>query len=1156
MTEPSCQRCGSPASADGRCLKCLLDSGIAGAGQSLGERIFQAALAFDRKERAAFIENAAQGDAALLADVLMLLEGYAEAGGDDAEATRGGTARERWAAARREEPGTVIDHFRLVKLIGEGGMGSVWEAEQTQPIHRRVALKIIKLGMDTEEVVRRFERERRSLAMMTHPHIAQVFEAGSTPAGRPYFAMERVEGTAITTHCTRENLAVAERLGLFLQVCAAVEHAHQRGIIHRDLKPSNILVAADGVKVIDFGVAKATLDEGGDGLVTRQQQVLGTPAYMSPEQADSDGADVDTRTDVYALGAVLYELLCGKPPHDPGRLSSTGLREMQRILREEEPDPPSRCIGFTRKDHGWRPGFSRKERGWCPSFSRKLINLISFRQKVAPPLGSPQLGLPKGYTPSFDLDAITLMALRKERARRYPSAAALAADVQRFLSGETVSAVPPTTAYRLGKFVRRNKAAVIAVSGIILALTAGLIVSLRQVQRTNEALAEAETARSAATFTLADMFTRSGIEAGEEGNPTLAALWFANAADLGARDPVRDGSNRFRAEAWRTEASTAVHAFDTGSPAIRYLAWNPAMPVVMVNQPDNGGSTLIWDLRDETRWPHDREIQHAAWSPSGEWLAAFLKAGELVVLEYPAGKTVARFPGTLSLGQGSTADAPLAWSPDSRWIAAGNALWAWQAQETRPLPAPGVRFRFDKEGQRLLVQLPSSTGICDTAVPGTFLHPPVASFPEDRASFAENGKRYVVGSPGQEVRVHDSLTGALLESFPPAPPSSTRPAQSPLLDVSPDGRYAIQQNQPVLDLKTGQRLSFPRHEDGWGGFAFSPDGTKFVSGGFDESLELWSFPDGAFLGLIGIHRNDVAHTAFSADGNFVISAEPGLVRVWDIRPAWSRHTITLGDHSLARISRDGRFLAASGFTQFAISLQSTRAFHLPSGEAAGPEITPGGRITDAAWAPDASWLALAVSASVGRPFGELKAADDQGSVQFWNPMTGKRLGEPILLPSEPRGLALDPSGEWLGVTCSRNGLEVNPATRQVRPLFHHPKADIAGDYLSNGSCAYSADGRIFAAWGTNGFAHLWDRAAGRDLMPPFLQGGKVFDLALHGDTAALAIRGDALRIEFRDLRTGERAAPDIPYANWPLCTQFSEDGTLLLSGGRGNSAQV
>ncbi len=1119
----SCPRCSTPVGDDGVCAACLLPSLAGGEDRPKAERIFQAALALGEAERVAFIENAANGDGAALEEAMLLLEGYAEAGGDAAEGTLGGAARSQWATVRKEEPGTVIDHFRLVRVIGEGGMGSVWEAEQSVPFKRRVALKIIKLGMDTEEVVRRFERERRTLALMTHPHIAQVFEAGATPAGRPYFAMELVEGTAITTHCAREKLPVVQRLGLFLEVCAAVEHAHQKGIIHRDLKPSNILVAADGVKVIDFGVAKATQEGAGDGLVTRQQQVLGTPAYMSPEQADSNGADVDTRTDVYSLGAVLYELLSGELPFDPKRLASTHLQEVQRILREETPLRPS-----TRVEQLNRPNRSHSSDQTPPT-----------RGEI-----------------SGDLDWIVMKALSKERERRYASAAAFAADVRRFLNCEAVSAVPPTLAYRFGKFVRRNKAAVAAMAGIILALTAGLIVSLRQVQRTNEALAEAETARAGATNTLADMYTRSGITAGEGGNPTLAALWFANAAILGTQDPVREGSNRLRAEAWRAEASTAMHAFDTGASFIRCLAWNPALPVVMVNSPESDGSILIWDLQDETRWPHDRNIQYAAWSPSGKWLAAIRKTGELVVMEYPGGREAARFPGRPTPGQGGAADVPVAWSPDSPWIAAGDALWEWQTGETRPLPARGERFQFDREGRRLLVQMASSTGICETAAPGTFLHPPVDSLPDDRAAFAGNGEHYVVGSPDQTVRVHDCQSGALLQSFPRAPPSTTRPPRSPLLGVSPDGRFAIQQNQPLLDLQTGQRLDFPRHDDDWRGFAFSPDGTRLVSGGTDESLKLWSFPDGKFLGLVGNHSDDVSHAAFSVDGNFVVSAERGLIRVWDIRPAWSRRTIMMGDNSQARISRDGRLLTAAGFTQSAIALRSTRAFHLPSGEAAGPEITPGGRIMDAAWAPDASWLALAVSTWAGGATAEFPASDDRGSVQFWNPMTGERLSEPVLLPSEPRGLALDPSGEWLGATCSRDGLEVNIATRQIRPLFHQPPAPHPGDYLSNGSCAYSADGRIFAAWGAGEFVHLWDRAAGRDFMPPFLQGCKVFDLAMHGDTAALAIRGKAMRIEFRHLRTGERPVPDIPYANWPLCTQFSEDGALLLSGGRGNSAQI
>ncbi len=245
-----------------------------------------------------------------------------------------------------EQPGTIIDRYKLLQQIGEGGFGTVWMAEQTEPVSRRVALKVIKLGMDTREVIARFEAERQALAMMDHPNIARVLDAGATDAGRPYFVMELVKGIPITQYCDERQLSLRERLALFGDVCSAINHAHQKGVIHRDVKPSNVMVTLHGdkpvVKVIDFGVAKATQGKLTDKtLFTRFEQFIGTPVYMAPEQASLSGLDVDTRSDIYALGILLYELLTGKPPFDSKSLAAAGYEEMRRIIREVEPPRPS-----------------------------------------------------------------------------------------------------------------------------------------------------------------------------------------------------------------------------------------------------------------------------------------------------------------------------------------------------------------------------------------------------------------------------------------------------------------------------------------------------------------------------------------------------------------------------------------------------------------------------------------------------------------------------------------------------------------------------------------------------------------------------------------------------------------------------------------------
>ncbi len=349
--------------------------------------------------------------------------------------------------------GLKLGQYHLDQKLGEGGSGIVYLAEQDEPVRRRVALKILKPGLDTRDVVARFEAERQALAMMDHPNIARVFEAGATETGRPYFVMELVQGIRLTDYCERHQLGITARLELFITVCQAVQHAHQKGVIHRDLKPSNILVAThDGVpvpKVIDFGIAKAIEQRLTEAtLVTEQHQLLGTPAYMSPEQLQCGGRDLDTRSDIYSLGVVLYELLVGRRPFDPGALGAGGPDELRRMIREVVPVRPSKEV----------------ER------SRKL-----------------NANLPARAAIPAEVDWIVMKCLEKDRTRRYETANALAQDVRRHLADEPVAAAAPTFGYQFGKFARRNKAALVAGALLLTVLVVATGVSLRQAARASSA---------------------------------------------------------------------------------------------------------------------------------------------------------------------------------------------------------------------------------------------------------------------------------------------------------------------------------------------------------------------------------------------------------------------------------------------------------------------------------------------------------------------------------------------------------------------------------------------------------------------------------------------------------------------------------------------
>ena len=426
------------------------------------EILSQAKNLADGKAREEFLEQACGNDATLRKEIESLLAAY--------DTSNNFLSRDASGEALLDFPdlvGTMIDNYRLVEHIGEGGFGEVYRAEQTEPLRREVALKVIKLGMDTKNVITRFEAERQALARMNHSGIAQALDAGATESGRPYSVMELVDGIPILEYCNQHHLSMPDRIALFRQVCDAVQHAHQKGILHRDLKPSNILVSEESgkpmPKVIDFGVAKSLegrLTE--ETLATLQEMLIGTPMYMSPEQLSQGTSDIDTRSDIYSLGVILYELVAGTTPLDHKTPTSLTIAGMRQALETEELPRPSKRFHTMEKE----------------------TRTIAHERQVKPPALERLL---RG-----DLDRIVMKALEKERERRYGGVEALGQDLDRYLNHEPVSAGPPSLAYRTKKFLRRHRMASVVIASVSIALLFGMIISTIGFLR---ASAEAEKAR-------------------------------------------------------------------------------------------------------------------------------------------------------------------------------------------------------------------------------------------------------------------------------------------------------------------------------------------------------------------------------------------------------------------------------------------------------------------------------------------------------------------------------------------------------------------------------------------------------------------------------------------------------------------------------------
>jgi serine/threonine protein kinase/WD40 repeat protein len=904
--------------------------------------LFEQALDLESPaERQAFLKGACGPDLALAARVRELLGAHEATGGF----LPGKPADRTTLLPVSEKPGDHIGRYKLLQQIGEGGCGVVYMAEQEEPMRRRVALKVIKLGMDTRQVIARFEAERQALAMMDHPNIAKVLDAGATETGRPYFVMELVRGIKITEYCDQNHLSPRQRLDLFIPVCQAIQHAHQKGVIHRDIKPSNILVTLhDGVpvpKVIDFGIAKAIEGRLTDQtLFTAFEQFMGTPAYMSPEQAEMSGLDVDTRSDIYSLGVLLYELLTGRTPLDAKELLAAGLDELRRTIREKDPVRPSTRL-------------------------RSLLEQEKTTEARRRGLDVPRLI----HLLSGDLDWIVMKCLEKDRTRRYETANGLAMDIQRHLQNEPVVARPPTTAYRFQKAVRRHKLAFSAGAAIVLALGTGLGLAA---MGWRHARTERDKARNA--------------QVGEEEQKKKAQASALLAQQQKQRAETQESVAKriaYAANINLVQHHLAANRFGKANDGLDELRPKPGEPELR-----GWEWRFLWQqCQSEALFTLCRmkpSVPRLAVSADGRWLA--MDSGEgLSIWDLRTRKEIDR-------PKAGNRAVRVAFASNRPWLAFSEATTSESSDPTFAIHIRDVALRsnvmtlslhgecrglaFSRDGKTLTTYTdPPDNQITSWSMPDGQKQQSYPAFPHFRpwqgtsfavaqdASVAVYANSKVTGPA--TVRVIDLRTGRELWSKQVSDDALVQSlAIAPDNKVLASGAGFADPEIHLWDLASGDELSsLTGHVTYCQSLAFSPDGKTLASASADQTVRLWdvsnpSHPEAKEV-LRG-HLDEVASVAWIPGSTGLVSGgKDGTVCIWDTakpRPSRGLAIVRLR----APIAR-WRFSADSQ-SVIAVGQDGTVARCYGNGlRDPEPLLRVGTNLADALISEDCRWLAAGLS---------------------------------------------------------------------------------------------------------------------------------------------------------------------------------------------------
>ncbi len=1016
-----------------------------------------------------------------------------------------------------EQPGARIGRYRLLSILGEGGMGIVYLAEQERPVKRQVALKVIKPGMDSKRVLARFEAEQQALALMEHPHIARVYDAGLAPSGRPYFVMEHVRGIPITEHCDKYKLTIEERLRLFLHVCEAVQHAHQKGIIHRDLKPSNILVVIQDekmiAKVIDFGVARAISQPLTERtLYTEQGQLIGTPEYMSPEQADLSNQDVDTRTDVYSLGIVLYELLTGVLPFDPKALRDGGIDHIRKVICEDDPKTPSTQLSKTSVEES------------TESARRRQTDLRTLQRRL------------RG-----DLDWITLKALDKDRIRRYQTAHALAEDIERHLNNEPVSAGRPGTLYRFQKLVRRNKGVFAAAAVVVAALVLGAFVSSWQAVRATQAKR-------------AESRQRQQAQANE-----MTARQIAYASDMSLAQQALAANDLGRARRLLEAHRPAPGAVDLRGWEWRYL-WQECR------------SDALGEL---CRYPPS--AFSVAYSPDGKTLAVAGMVREFVDIWDVPGR---RRMGSLAPNEGHVVAFSPQGNLLAAGAGSQVRLWrtdTWDLVRQLALDDLVHALRFSRDGTRLASLSRPGEAIVWAVDQGTIVRriPGLAlknlGIHTGGLDFSPDGKVLAIGDGARRLQAVDLATGDRVFDIPEAHPEPiTAVAWSPNGSVIASGSGYTSGTIRLSDAVTGNRLGELLGHTSWiGQLVFSNDGLRLYSASADQTIRLWDVEQGKCLATLRGSREEVYGLALSPDGTTLASAcKDGSISLWDARPRREEQQprlMALSASAFPAFAPDSRVLA--------LPIGGTvRLFDLAAAEEIEQLPALGTDVRILVYSPDGTLL---VSGDTGgkvrvwscaerrlvRELGDpnspinpmgfradgrwLLSGDPQGRGVLWDTHTWQPV-RTFMPKRESRVMAakVSPDGRLLAAgtgTGSVNWLDA--ATGQLlatRTEAHHRLVS---------AVAFSHDSTRAASVSEDGTLALWDTSSLQPLIPPF----KGHTLGAHGvafsaDGRRLATGGNGREaIKLWDMSTGRELVALSGQGFMFFSVAFSPNGQWLAA---------